>query len=207
MKGVHVVDHPLVQDKLAALRDQRTTTGEFRQLLADIGASLFYEASRTLTTRTGTVRTPLARAGARRVARPILLVPVLRAGLGLLQGILPLVPSARVGFIGLQRNEFTLAAETYYGRLPRRLSNFEVFLLDPMLATGGSCNAALEQLRGKGARDVRLLCLVAAPEGIRNVRRHHPGVPVHCAAVDDHLDSRGFIVPGLGDAGDRQFGG
>lgn len=207
MKGVHVIGHPLVQDKLTALRDLRTPPGEFRQLLADLGAGLFYEASRSLAVKQGTVRTPLARAPAIRVSRPILLVPVLRAGLGLLQGILPLVPDAQVGFIGLQRNEDTLVAESYYDKLPRRLGRFEVFLLDPMLATGGSCAAALEQLLRRGARTIRLICLVAAPEGIQVLRRHHPDLPVYCAAVDQRLDDRGYIVPGLGDAGDRQFGG
>ncbi len=205
-KGVHVIDHPLVQQKLAALRDRHTVAGDFRRLLAEVAGWLFFEASRSLAVRTGQVRTPLATAPAVRVARPMLLVPVLRAGLGMLHGILPHVPDAQVGFIGLQRNEETLAAEAYYGKLPRRLSRHEVFLLDPMLATGGSCSAALAQLHGHGARDIRLVSLVAAPEGIRAVRKEHPRLAIYCAAIDDRLNERGYIVPGLGDAGDRLFG-
>ncbi|HAV62460.1 MAG TPA: uracil phosphoribosyltransferase [Verrucomicrobiales bacterium] len=206
MREVHVIDHPVLQDKLADLRDRHTPVGEFRRLLADAGTLLFHEASRTLTTRQVSVQTPLKRARAKRMAKPILLVPVLRAGLGLLQGILPIIPTAQVGFIGLQRNELTLEAEAYYGKLPRRLARYAVFLLDPMLATGGSSGAALRQLQSRGARDLRLVCLVAAPEGIRHLRKSHPGMPVFCAAVDDRLDEQGYIVPGLGDAGDRQFG-
>ncbi len=206
MKGVHVIEHPLVQQKLAVLRDRRTDAGEFRRILADVAGWLFFEASRTLARRVDRVRTPLATARAAGPARPILLVPVLRAGLGMLNGILPLVPGAQVGFIGLQRNEATLVAEAYYGRLPRRLARHEVFLLDPMLATGGSCGAGLAQLHSRGARDVRIVSLVAAPEGVRAVRREHPGVAIYCAAVDDRLDDRGYIVPGLGDAGDRLYG-
>jgi uracil phosphoribosyltransferase len=206
MKGVHVIDHPLVQQHLAALRDHRTPAGEFRRLLADVAGWLFFEAARSLAVRAGRVRTPLATTRSIQVVRPILLVPVLRAGLGLLNGILPLVPSAQVGFIGLQRNEETLAAEAYYGKLPGRLHRHEVFLLDPMLATGGSCGAALAQLHARGAKDIRLVSLVTAPEGIRAVRREHPRLPIYCAAVDERLDKRGFIMPGLGDAGDRLFG-
>jgi uracil phosphoribosyltransferase len=206
MKGVHVIDHPLVQQRLAALRDRRTSSGDFRRDLADVAGWLFFEASRSLAVRAGRVRTPVAVAASLRATRPILLVPVLRAGLGMLNGILPLVPEGRVGFIGLQRNEATLAAEAYYGRLPRRLPRHEVFLLDPMLATGGSCGAALAQLHARGAQDIRLVSLVAAPEGIQAVRREHPRLPIYCAAVDERLNERGFIVPGLGDAGDRLFG-
>lgn len=206
MKGVHVIDHPLVQQKLARLRDRRTPAGEFRRLLGDMAGWLFFEASRSLTVKAGQVRSPLAVAWSATVPRPILLVPVLRAGLGMLNGILPLVPEAQVGFIGLQRNKETLSAEAYYGKLPRRLAGHEVFLLDPMLATGGSCSAALEQLRARGARDIRLVSLVAAPEGIRAVHQQHPRLPIYCAAVDERLDHRGYVVPGLGDAGDRLFG-
>ena len=206
MQGVHVVAHPLVQENLAALRDRRTNPGEFRRRLGDIAGWLFYEASRELTTRAGWVRTPSGRARTAIPTRPLLLVPVLRAGLGLLNGILPHVPQAQVGFIGLRRNEATLAAEPYYGKLPRRLGRCVVFLLDPMLATGGSCREALGQLAAGGARDIRLVCLVAAPEGIRSVRAEHPRLPIYCAAIDARLDRRGYIAPGLGDAGDRLFG-
>lgn len=206
MKGIHIVDHPLVARNLAALRDRRTSPGEFRRLLGDTGGWLFFEAARDLATKRGSVQTPLKKCPARRVGRPILLVPVLRAGLGMLNGILDRVPDAHVGFIGLQRNERTLAAEPYYGKLPTRLGRFEIFLLDPMLATGGSCLAALEQLISQGARSIRLVSLVAAPEGIRAVRRSRFSGPIYCAAVDECLDERGYIVPGLGDAGDRLFG-
>lgn len=206
MKGVHVVAHPLVQENLASLRDLHTPPGEFRRRLGDVANWLFYEASRELPTRAGWVRTPSGRARTAIPARPLLLVPVLRAGLGLLNGILPHVPQAQVGFIGLQRNEATLAAESYYGKLPRRLHRHAVFLLDPMLATGGSCRAALDQLEARGAQDIRLISLVAAPEGIKAVRAEHPHLPIFCAAVDARLDRRGYITPGLGDAGDRLFG-
>lgn len=207
MKGVHVIRHPLVQHKLAQLRATGTSPGDFRRLLAEIAGGLFHEASRTLAVRSGRVRTPLGLAAAATLRRPLLLVPVLRAGLGMLSGILPLVPEARVGFIGLQRDEETLAAEAYYAKLPARLGKHEVFLLDPMLATGGSCAAALDRLLARGARDIRLVSLVTAPEGIQAVRKSHPRLPIYCAAVDQRLNDRGYILPGLGDAGDRLFGG
>jgi len=206
MRGVHLVDHPLVQAGLTTLRDRRTPPDEFRRVLGDVAGWVFFEASRRLGLRTGRVRTPLTFARSATVPRPILLVPVLRAGLGMLNGIVARVPDAHVGFIGLQRNEATLAPEAYYGKLPPRLRRHEVFLLDPMLATGGSCVAALEQLVSRGARDIRLVSLVAAPEGLRAVRRRHPALEIYCAAVDDRLNARGYIVPGLGDAGDRLFG-
>ncbi len=206
MRGVFPSTHPLIHEKLGTLRDHRTPAAEFRKLLEDISSWLFYEATRDLPTRPVSIQTPLARTGGVRRKRRILLVPVLRAGLGMLNGILEIVPTAEVGFIGLQRNEQTLAPESYYERLPKRLNNYEVFLLDPMLATGGSSVAALDKLISAGARHIKMISLVAAPEGIRVVKKNHAALSIFCAAIDECLNDVGFIVPGLGDAGDRLFG-
>jgi uracil phosphoribosyltransferase len=206
MQGVFPSTHPLIHEKLGKLRDHKTPAAEFRKLLEDISSWLFYEATRDLPTRPVSVQTPLARTRGVKRRRRILLVPVLRAGLGMLNGILEIVPDAEVGFIGLQRNEQTLAPESYYERLPKRLNNYDVFLLDPMLATGGSSVAALDKLISAGARHIKMISLVAAPEGIRVVKNNHAALPIFCAAVDECLNDIGFIVPGLGDAGDRLFG-
>lgn len=206
MKGVHVSNHPLIQAKLAVLREQDTGTGEFRRLLGDIAGWLFFEASRDLPTKRIRVRTPLAVTGGQQLKRPVLLVPVLRAGLGMLNGILDVLPDAEVGFLGLQRNESTLVAESYYGRLPDKIHRYDVFLLDPMLATGGSSLLALDTLMAKGARQIKMISLVAAPEGIAAVHHRHPRLAIHTAAIDRRLNEIGYILPGLGDAGDRLFG-
>ena len=206
MKGVTVIAHPLVQHNLAQLRDQRTDPQEFRRLLGEIAALMVYEATRDFAVRPVSVRTPLAVARGYRLKREVVLVPVLRAGLGMLDSILQLIPHARVGFIGLKREETTLRAQFYHKSLPPNLSRFEVILIDPMLATGGSAVAALDLLAGQGARQVRLVNLVAAPEGIRRVQRSHRRVPIFTAAIDRRLNEKGYILPGLGDAGDRLFG-
>ena len=206
MKGVTVITHPLVQHNLARLRDLRTQPQEFRRVLSEVAALMLYEATRSFALRTTTVKTPLARARGFRLRREVLLVPVLRAGLGMLDSILQLIPNARVGFIGLKREERTLRAMSYHKSLPKKLRRFEVILIDPMLATGGSAVAAMDLLRERGAKHVRLVNLVASPEGIRRVRRHYSELPIFTAAVDLRLDKRGYIVPGLGDAGDRLFG-
>ena len=204
--AVTVINHPLVQHNLVRLRDELTNPEEFRRALAEVAALMVYEATRDFATASVEVQTPLARARGRRLKNEVILVPVLRAGLGMLPSILQLVPHARVGFIGLKRNEMTLDAEVYHRSLPENLRTSEVIVIDPMLATGGSSVAALDMLIERGARRLRLVNLVAAPEGIRAVRQHHPRVPIFTAAIDARLNDRGYIVPGLGDAGDRLFG-
>ena len=206
MKGVTVIRHPLVQHNLTRLRDARTEPQEFRRALSEVAALMIYEATRSFAVQAVKVRTPLAVAPGFRLQRDVLLVPVLRAGLGMMDSILQLIPHARVGFIGLKREETTLHAQFYHKSLPKNLRRFEVILIDPMLATGGSTVAAMDLLMAQKARNVLLVNLVAAPEGIRRVRRHYPKLPIFTAAVDKRLNDRGFILPGLGDAGDRLFG-
>ena len=206
MKGVTVIAHPLVQHNLARLRDKRTQSQEFRGLLGEIAALMLYEATRDFAVRSVSVQTPLSSAQGFRLEREVALVPVLRAGLGMLDSILQLIPHARVGFIGLKREETTLRAQFYHKSLPKNLGRFEVILIDPMLATGGSAVAALDLLVEQGAKRIRLVNLVAAPEGIRRVQKSYPRVPIFTAAIDRRLDERGYILPGLGDAGDRLFG-
>ncbi len=206
MKGVTVIAHPLVQHNLARLRDKRTPSPEFRRLLGEIASLMIYEATRSFAVRKISVETPLAVTGGFQLKREVVLVPVLRAGLGMLDSILQLIPHARVGFIGLKREETTLKAIYYHKSFPKNLGDFEVILIDPMLATGGSAVAALDLLTEQGAKHIRLVNLVAAPRGIRTVQTHYPKVPIFTAAVDKNLNERGFIVPGLGDAGDRLFG-
>ena len=206
MKGVTVISHPLVQHNLTRLRDKRTGPQEFRRVLSEVAALMLYEATRSFAVAPVPVQTPLAAARGFRLRREVVLVPVLRAGLGMLDSILQLIPHARVGFIGLKREETTLRATSYHKSLPPDLSGFEVILIDPMLATGGSAVAAMDLLTELGARHVRMVNLVAAPEGIRRVRAHYPALPIFTAAVDRRLNKKAYILPGLGDAGDRLFG-
>jgi len=206
MKGVTVIVHPLVRHNLTRLRDKATQPQEFRRLLGEIAALMLYEATRDFAVKKISVKTPLATAAGFRLEREVALVPVLRAGLGMLDSILQLIPHACVGFIGLKREEKTLRALFYHQSLPKNLGRFDVILIDPMLATGGSSVAAIDLLVGQGAKHIRMVNLVAAPEGIRTVQKKYPRVPIFTAAVDDKLNERGFIVPGLGDAGDRLFG-
>ena len=206
MKGVTVIKHPLVQHNLTRLRDQRTGAQEFRRVLSEVAALMLYEATRSFAVAPVSVKTPLANARGVRLQREVELVPVLRAGLGMLDSILQLIPHARVGFIGLKREETTLRATSYHKSLPPDLAPFEVILIDPMLATGGSAVAAMDLLVERGAKHVRMVNLVAAPEGIRRVRAHYPNLPIFTAAVDRALNEKGYILPGLGDAGDRLFG-
>ena len=206
MKGVTLIAHPLVQQNLTRLRDQRTGPEEFRRGLGEVAALMVYEATRSFATRSVSVTTPLAKTRGAKLSREVILVPVLRAGLGMLPSILQLIPHARVGFIGLKRDEESLKAEPYHKGLPANLRRFEIILIDPMLATGGSAVAALKLLVERGAEHVRLVNLVAAPEGIRHVRKFYPGLPIFTAAIDRRLNGKGYIVPGLGDAGDRLFG-
>jgi uracil phosphoribosyltransferase len=195
-----------VQHNLTRLRDKATGPQEFRRVLSEVAALMLYEATRSFSVRKVKVRTPLQPADGFQLSREVVLVPVLRAGLGMLDSILQLIPHARVGFIGLKREEATQKAMFYHKSLPPDLSNFEVILIDPMLATGGSAVAAMDLLSELGAKRVRMVNLVAAPEGLRVVRAHYPRLPIFTAAVDEKLNSKGYILPGLGDAGDRLFG-
>jgi uracil phosphoribosyltransferase len=203
---VHLVDHPLVHDALAILRDKRTAPDEFRRVATRISVLLAAEALRDVPVAAAAVETPLGPAASRRMASEVVVVPVLRAGLGMLDAVLALVPSARVGYIGLQRDETTAVASQYYSKLPDRLDSAYVLMIDPMLATGGSASAALALLRRAGARRVRIVCIVAAPEGVAVVERDHPDVVVYTPVVDSHLNAQKYIVPGLGDFGDRLYG-
>jgi uracil phosphoribosyltransferase len=203
---LHLVPHPLVHDALATLRDSSTPPELFRRMAVRISLLLAAEATRDVPSAEVTVQTPLGPAQARRITRDVVVVPVLRAGLGMLDAILELIPTARVGHIGLQRDELTAVASQYYSKLPADLSGSFVLMIDPMLATGGSAVAALDLLRGAGAHDVRMICIVAAPEGIALVEQHHPDVRIFTPVVDQGLNSHKFIVPGLGDFGDRLYG-
>jgi uracil phosphoribosyltransferase len=204
---VVVVDHPLVQHKLGLLRDQTTTTQMFRQLVNELTLLLTYEATKDLATETVEVTTPNERAEVVRISgKKVAICPILRAGVGMLDGVLSLISGARVGFIGLYRDEETLQPVEYYVKLPQDIADRDVILLDPMLATGNSTAAAVEQVKRAGAEDVRLIALIAAPEGIERIHRDHPDVRIVVAAVDRGLDEHGFIIPGLGDAGDRLYG-
>jgi len=206
VNNVTVIEHPLVQHSLTRLRHEASHSGEFRHCLAEVATLMVYEATRSLPTKRVRVKTPLADADGFELEREVILVPVLRAGLGMLPSILQLIPHARVGFIGLKRHEETLEAAAYHKSLPEDLRGFEIILIDPMLATGGSALAALDLLFERRAEHVRLVNLVAAPEGIRAVRARYATLPIFTAAIDQKLDARGFLVPGLGDAGDRLFG-
>jgi uracil phosphoribosyltransferase len=202
-----VVAHPLVQHKLAILRDRATPTKIFKELVDEIATLMAYEATRDLELDPVPVDTPLERtAGAQVRGKKLTLVPILRAGLGMVEGILRLVPAARVGHIGLYRNHETLEPVDYYFKVPGDAAERDFFVLDPMLATGGSAASAVTSLKRAGAQRVRFLCLVAAPEGVRRLAEAHPDVPIYAAALDRELNAQGYILPGLGDAGDRLFG-
>ena len=202
-----VVDHPLVQHKLTLMREAGTSTAVFRQLLREISQFLAYEITRDLPLTTKRIETPLEPMDAPVLAgKKLALVSILRAGNGLLDGVLELVPSARVGFVGLSRDEETLRPVQYYCKLPEALEERVVIALDPMLATGNSSAAAIDLLKEAGAKKIRFLCLLAAPEGIKRMQEAHPDVDIVTASVDSHLNELGYIVPGLGDAGDRMFG-
>ena len=207
MSQVVHVDHPLVRHKLSYLRDKRTSTGDFRRLVRELTALLTYEATKDLPTETVRVETPLEWTQVERVSgKKLAVCPVLRAGIGMLDGFLGLVSGARVGFVGLFRDEETLEPVEYYVKLPGDLGVRDAIVLDPMLATGNSAAAAITAIKGAGARSVSLICLVAAPQGIERLHEEHPDVVVYTASIDRDLNDRGYIVPGLGDAGDRLYG-
>ena len=206
-KNLTIVNHPLVLHKLTLMRDRNTPSAVFRQLLHEISLLLAYEVARDLPMTTKTIETPLAEMEAPILkGKKLVIVSILRAGNGLLEGMLDLMPSARVGHIGLYRDPKTLQPVEYYLKVPDDIAERRIIVVDPMLATGNSVSYAIRRLKEKGAKDIRLVCLLSAPEGIRHVAHEHPDVPVYTAAVDSHLNDHGYIVPGLGDAGDRMFG-
>lgn len=207
MQGVTVVDHPLVQHKLTIMRNKETSTGSFRRLLREISLLLCYEVTRDLALTTKDIDTPLQPMKAPTLkGKKLVFASILRAGNGLLEGMLDLVPSARVAHVGLYRDHSTLEAVEYYYKAPGDLSDRLVIAVDPMLATANSATAAIDKLKESGAQNIRFLCLLAAPEGIEAFRDRHPDVPIYTAALDSHLNEKGYIVPGLGDAGDRMYG-
>lgn len=207
MEGVTVVDHPLVQHKLTLMRDKSRSTKGFRQLLNEIGMLLCYEVTRDLPLEDVEIETPLTPMRAPMLAgKKLVFAPILRAGVGFLDGMLDLVPSARVAHIGLYRDPETLTAVEYYFKAPANLAERLVIVMDPMLATANSAVAAIDRLKERGSREIRFVCLLAAPEGIEKLRGEHPDVPIWTAAIDERLNDHGYIVPGLGDAGDRLFG-
>jgi uracil phosphoribosyltransferase len=204
--GVTVVDHPLVQIKLTQMRDVRTNSREFRSRLNELSTLMVFEATRSLTTRPEHIRTPLADFEGRALARPVVVAPILRAGLGLVEGMLNLLPDVSVAHIGMFRNETTHRPENYYFKAPAHLPKADVLLVDPMLATGFSATGAVSQLKAAGAVSIRFICLVSCPQGLGQLRTAHPDVEIFTAAVDPELNDLAYIVPGLGDAGDRYFG-
>ena len=204
---VHIMDHPLVAHKLTILRDKNTSVKDFRELVSEIGMLITYEATRDLPLTTKTVETPICTAEEPTLAgKKIAVVPILRAGLGLVDGVLRMVPSARVGHIGMYRDEETLEPHLYFCKMPKDIAEREVLIVDPRLATGGSASAAITEMKRMGCTNIKLMVLVAVPEGIQRVQKLHPDVDIYAGAVDSHLNERGYIVPGLGDAGDRIFG-
>jgi uracil phosphoribosyltransferase len=203
---LHVLKHPLLTHKLALLRHRETTTKDFRETLEEIAGLMAYEITRDLPVKPVSVETPIGICETEELAADIVIVPVLRAGLGMVDGIRNLIPSARVGHIGMYRDHVTLQPMTYYSKFPENLPDAVVLLLDPMLATGGSSSAAIAVLKDHGARAIKLVCVVGAPEGVARIAADHPDVQVYLAGYDEKLNENGYIVPGLGDAGDRIFG-
>ena len=207
MSTFHLVDHPLIQHKLTIMRDKNTSSKDFRQLLDEISMLMGYEVTRNLPLEDVEVETPICKATLKKLAgKKLAIVPILRAGLGMVDGLLRLVPSARVGHIGLYRDPDTHMPVEYYCKMPQGIEERLTIVVDPMLATGGSASDAITMVKARGAKSVLLMCLVAAPEGVKKVQERHPDVDIFCAALDEKLNDHAYIVPGLGDAGDRIFG-
>lgn len=207
MGQVFVMDHPLIQHKVSMLRYKETGSKEFRELVEEISMLMCYEATRDLPLKEIEVETPVAKAKAKTLAgKKLGIVPILRAGLGMVDGMLNLIPAAKVGHVGLYRDPDTLEPVEYYCKLPYDSSDRDIFVLDPMLATGGSASATIKFIKDKGVQRIRFLCLIAAPEGVERLKKDHPDVDIYVAALDERLNEHGYIVPGLGDAGDRLFG-
>ncbi len=206
-ENVHVMDHPLVAHKLTIMRSKETSVKDFRELVSEIGMLITYEATRDLPLEPKAIETPICKCNMPTLAgKKIAVVPILRAGLGLVDGVLRMIPSARVAHIGMYRDEMTLEPHVYFCKTPKDIAERDILIVDPMLATGGSAAAAIAEMKKRGCRNIKLMVLVAVPEGIERVLSEHPDVQIYCGAVDDHLNERGYIVPGLGDAGDRIFG-
>ena len=207
MGNIHVLDHPLIQHKLAILRSKNTSVKEFRELISEISGLMCYEATRNLPTKEVDVQTPVAVAKCRRLAgKKLAIIPILRAGLGMVDAMVDLIPSAKIGHIGLYRDPETHLPVEYYCKLPEDIGNRQVFVVDPMLATGGSAVAAIDFLKQHGCRNIVMMNIIGAPEGVETVRKAHPDVDIYLAALDEKLNEHAYIVPGLGDAGDRIFG-
>lgn len=207
MEKVHILDHPLLQHKLSILRDENTGVKDFREVVSEIATLMCYEATRDLPLEAVEIKTPITTAKFKTIAgKKLAIVPVLRAGLGMVDGILTLIPSAKVGHIGLYRDPDTLEPVEYYCKMPNDIAEREVIILDPMLATGGSASAAIQFIKNYEVKNIKLMNIIAAPEGIQRVHHDHPDVDIYCAALDEKLNDHGYIVPGLGDAGDRLYG-
>lgn len=207
MSKTMIMDHPLVQHKVSLLRNKNTGTKEFKELVCELATLLCYEATRDLPTEEVEIETPIAVAKTRMLSgRKLALVPILRAGLGMVDGMLALIPAAKVGHIGMYRNEETLEPVEYYCKLPTDVTERDLIVLDPMLATGGSASAAITFIKNRGCKSIRMMNLIAAPEGIERVQKEHPDVDIYVGCVDEKLNDHGYIIPGLGDAGDRLFG-
>ena len=207
MSNVHVMDHPLIQHKIGIIRREETGSKDFRMMIGEIAMLMCYEATRDLKLQDVEIQTPICKMTAKELAgKKLAVVPILRAGLGMVEGMLAMIPAAKVGHIGLFRDPETLEPVEYYCKLPADCEEREVFVVDPMLATGGSAVAAIDVLKKKGATNIKLVNLVAAPEGIEEVKKYHPDVDIYVASIDEKLNDHGYIVPGLGDAGDRLFG-
>ncbi len=207
MSKVHVFDHPLIQHKLSYIRDARTGTKEFRELVDEVGMLMAYEVTRDLELQDVEIETPVTKMTAKRLAgKKLAIVPILRAGLGMTDGVLSLVPAARVGHIGLYRDPETLEAVEYFAKMPQDIDERQIIVVDPMLATGASAIEAISSLKKRGAKSIRFMCLIAAPEGVEKMQEAHPDVDIYIAALDEKLNDKAYITPGLGDAGDRLFG-
>ena len=202
----HIIDHPLIQHKLTQIRNKDTGTKEFRENVNEIAGLMAYEITRDIPVRETETETPMMRCVTHELSRDIVLIPILRAGLGMVDGITSLIPTAKIGHVGMYRDHDTLEPLSYYAKFPYRMKKAVVLVLDPMLATGGSASATLDKLKAEGAKDLKLVCIVGAPEGLERVKKDHPEVNVFLAALDQGLNDQGYIIPGLGDAGDRLFG-
>ena len=207
MGKIVVMDHPLIQHKIGIIRKKDTSSKEFREMISEIAMLMCYEATRDLKLADVEIDTPICKTTVKELkGKKLAVVPILRAGLGMVDGMLAMIPAAKVGHIGLYRDPETLEPVEYYCKLPADCANREVFVVDPMLATGGSSSAAIQMLKDKGVKNIRLMCIIAAPEGVKKMQEDHPDVDVYIGALDDHLNEHKYIVPGLGDAGDRIFG-